>query len=240
MAYRGLGTQAVVDEVSRRFPGATVLRWDSDAARRPEEYERLLTRFRSGEAQVLVGTQMIAKGLHFPSVTVVGVVLADVGLNIPDYRAGERAFQLLFQVAGRAGRGPQKGVVVIQTYQPDNYAVRAAAAQDYRRFYAQEAAYRKEQGNPPFSELIKMLYTHANRAMCEREAMRVSEALRRERDSRGYSDVEVLGPTPAYPARLRGRYRWQLILRGAKPRALLGRLAGSPGWVVDVDPVGMG
>ncbi len=240
MAYYGVGTQAVVEEVSRRFPDVTVLRWDRDAVKRPDEYERLLTRFRSGEAQVLVGTQMIAKGLHFPSVTVVGVVLADVGLNVPDYRAGERAFQLLFQVAGRAGRGPAKGVVVIQTYQPDNYAVRAAAAQEYRRFYAEEAAYRKEQGNPPYGGLIRMLYTHTNRAMCEREAMRVTEGLRRERDSWGYSDVEVLGPTPAYPARLRGRYRWQLILRGAKPRALLDRLAVPPGWVVDVDPVGPG
>ena len=119
-------------------------------------------------------------------------------------------------------------------------AVRAAAAQDYPRFYAQEVAYRKEQGTPPFSELIRMLCTHTNRAICEREAMRVSEGLRLERDSRGYSDVEVLGPTPAYPARLRGSYRWQVILRGAKPRALLDRLTVPPGWVVDVDPVGMG
>jgi primosomal protein N' (replication factor Y) len=240
MAYYGVGTQGVVHEISRVFPGVEVMRWDRDSAKRPAEHERLLHRFRSGEAQVLVGTQMIAKGLHFPAVTVVGVVSADVGLNIPDYRAGERAFQLLCQVAGRAGRGPSKGTVVIQTFQPDSYAIKAAATQDYLRFYPEEIAYRREQGNPPFGELIRLLYAHTNVALCEREAMRMSEGLRRERDSWGYSDIEVLGPTSAYPARLKGHYRWQVILRGAGPRRLLGQATLPRGWVVDVDPVGLG
>ena len=240
MAYYGVGTQAVAEEVTRRFPGARVLRWDRDTASRPEEYESLLQRFRSGEAQVLVGTQMIAKGLHFPAVTVVGVVSADVGLNVPDYRGGERAFQLLCQVAGRAGRGPGGGTVVLQTYQPDSYAIKAAATQDYPRFYEQEIAHRREQGNPPFGRLIRLLYTHTNRAVCERDALSLSDALRRERDAGGYSDIEILGPTPAYPTRVRGHYRWQLVLRGAQPRTLLDRLPSPSGWVVDVDPVGLG
>ena len=240
MAYYGVGTQGVVHEISKVFPGVEVMRWDRDSAKRPADDETLLERFRSGEAQVLVGTQMIAKGLHFPAVTVVGVVSADVGLNVPDYRAGERAFQLLCQVAGRAGRGPSKGEVVVQTFQPDNYAIKAAATQDYRRFYTEEIAYRREQGNPPFGELIRLLYAHTNSALSEREAMRVSEGLRRERDSWGYSDIEVLGPTPAYPARLKGHYRWQVLLRGAGPRRLLGQQPLPQGWVVDVDPVGVG
>ena len=240
MAYYGVGTQAVVDEVGRQFPGARVLRWDSDSAKNPKSYQALLDGFRSGEAQVLVGTQMVAKGLHFPSVTLVGVVSADVGLNIPDYRAGERVFQLLCQVAGRAGRGPSGGRVIVQTYQPDNYAIKAAAAQDYRPFYRKEIAYRREQGNPPFSRLIRLLYIHSNRALCEREALRLSEVLRGERDSRGQSDIEVLGPTPAYPARLRGHHRWQVMLRGARPRSLLDVVTVPRGWLVDVDPVGLG
>ena len=240
MAYRGLGTQSVVSEVRSLHPEAHVLRWDRDSARSARDYESLLERFRSGEAQVLVGTQMIAKGLHFPSVTLVGVVSADTGLNLPDYRAAERAFQLLCQVAGRAGRGQSKGRVVIQTFQPDNYAIRAATTQDYRRYFGQEIAYRREQRSPPFSKLIRLMYAHTNRAACEREALRVSEGLRRERDSWGYSDVEVLGPMPAYPARVRGHYRWQFHLRGPNPRTLLDGLTLPRGWLVDVDPVGLG
>ena len=237
MSYYGVGTQKVAEEVSRLFPEAEVLRWDRDATRTPKQYQEFLDRFRSGDAQVLVGTQMIAKGLHFPSVTLVGVVSADVGLNIPDYRAGERAFQLLCQVAGRAGRGEMAGTVIIQTYQPDNYAVQAAAAQDYERFYRQEIEFRAEQANPPFSKLIRLIHSNTNRAACEREAVRFARSLRRHRDSWGHSDIELLGPTPAYPARLRGHYRWHLIMRGPQPRVLLDRVAIPQGWVVDIDPV---
>ena len=237
LSYRGLGTESVMEEVAARFPLAKILRWDRDATRGPRASEQLLASFRSGQAQILVGTQMIAKGLHFPSVTLVGVVSADVGLNIPDYRAGERAFQLLCQVAGRAGRGPSAGRVIVQTYQPDNYAIQAAAAQDYQSFYRQEMAFRREQTNPPFSKLIRLLYAHANRALCEREARRMADLIRQERDAWGYSDIDLLGPTPAYPARLRGRYRWHLVLRGPEPRILLDRVTIPTGWSVDIDPV---
>ena len=239
LSYYRAGTEAVAEEVSRRFPGSKVLRWDRDATRSPRAHEELLARFRSGEAQVLVGTQMIAKGLHVPSVTLVGVVSADVGLNIPDYRSGERAFQLLCQVAGRAGRGRSAGRVVVQTYQPDNYAVQAAAAQDYQRFYRHEMAFRREQANPPFGRLVRLLYTHTNRAACEREALRLAESIGRQRDAWGYSDTDLLGPTPAYPARLRGHYRWHLVLRGPEPRTLLDRITVPRGWTVDIDPVAL-
>ena len=240
MSFYGVGTQTVAEEVERHFPGVGVLRWDRDSTKKQADYEGLLDRFRSGEAQVLVGTQMIAKGLHFPSVTLAGVVSADVGLYVPDYRAGERAFQLLLQVAGRAGRGQEPGKAIIQTYQPDNYAIRAATTQDFPGFYREEIEYRRQQGSPPFNRLIRMLYSHTNRAICEREAYRVSEHLRRERDSWGYSDVDLLGPMPAYPARIRGHYRWQLILRAPNPRVLLDKLTMPQGWTVDVDPVGLG
>ena len=237
--YYGVGTQAVVDEVSGRYPDTEVLRWDSDVTGNPKTYVELLRRFRSGEARILVGTQMIAKGLHFPRVSLVGAVSADVGLNIPDYRAGERAFQLLCQVAGRAGRGQVAGRVIIQTYQPDNYAIRAAAAQDYKAYYREEVAFRKEAGNPPFSRLIRLLYTHANSARCERSAVRLYQMMKRQRDEWGLSDIDLLGPTPAYPPRLRGQYRWHLVLRGVEPRLLLDKVAVPPGWVVDIDPVAL-
>ena len=239
LSYYRAGTEAVVEEVSRRFPESKVLRWDRDTTRSPRAHEELLARFRSGEAQVLVGTQMIAKGLHIPSVTLVGVVSADEGLNIPDYRSGERAFQLLCQVAGRAGRGQSAGRVIVQTYQPDNYAVQAAAAQDYQRFYRHEMAFRWEQANPPFGRLVRLLYAHTNRAVCEREALRLAEDIGQQRDAWGYSDTELLGPTPAYPARLRGHYRWHLVLRGPEPRTLLDRMTVPKGWIVDIDPVAL-
>ncbi len=238
LSYYGVGTETVVDEVRQSFPEARVLRWDRDATKRPGDYEQLLNSFRGGEAQVLVGTQMIAKGLHFPSVALVGVVSADVGLNVPDYRAGERTFQLLCQVAGRAGRGDFEGRVVVQTYQPDNYAVRAGAVQYYLPFYRHEMELRREQGNPPYSKLVRLMYAHTNRAFCQRQALDLSNLLRQERDAWGYTDAEVLGPTPGYPPRVRGRYRWQLVLRAPEPRILLDKVTVPQGWVVDIDPIG--
>ena len=239
LSYYGVGTQSVAQEVSERFPGIKVLRWDRDVTGAPRAHGDLLNQFRSGEAQVLVGTQMIAKGLHFPSVTLVGVVSADVGLNMPDYRSGERAFQLLCQVSGRAGRGERLGRVLVQTYQPDSYAIQAAAAQNFDRFYRHEIAFRREQGNPPFGKLIRLIYAHTNRTHCEREASRLAGVLGQERDAWGFSEIEVLGPTPAYPARLRGRYQWHLVIRGPDPRALLDRVTVPPNWTVDIDPVAL-
>ena len=237
LRYYGIGTELVADEVARRYPDVGVLRWDRDIATSPKAHEELLMRFRSGEAQVLVGTQMIAKGLHFPSVSLVGVVSADVGLTVPDYRAGERAFQLLHQVSGRAGRGSSDGKVIIQTFQPENYTIQSAAEQDYQAFYLREMAYRRQQGNPPYSSLIRLLYTHTNQAKCESEAVRLAGLLRERQAEWGITDVEALGPVPAFPSRLRGRYRWHIILRGPTPRTLLDKVDILRGWTVDIDPV---
>ena len=235
----GIGTEAVAKEVATRFPDAGVLRWDRDMATSPKAHEEIMMRFRSGEAQVLVGTQMIAKGLHFPSVSLVGVVSADVGLTIPDYRAGERAFQLLHQVAGRAGRGSSDGKVIIQTFQPENYAIQSAAAQDYQAFYLREMAYRRQGRNPPYGRLIRMLYSHTSQAKCESEAMKIAAQLRQQQAEWDINEIEVLGPTPAFPTRLRGRYRWHIILRGTDPRQLLDRIDVPRNWSVDIDPVAL-
>ncbi len=239
LRHYGIGTEAVANEVATRFPDAGVLRWDRDMAASPKAHEEIMMRFRSGEAQVLVGTQMIAKGLHFPSVSLVGVVSADVGLTIPDYRAGERAFQLLHQVAGRAGRGSSDGKVIIQTFQPENYAIQSAADQDYQAFYLREMAYRRQGRNPPYGRLIRMLYSHTSQAKCESEAIRIAAQLRQQQAEWDINEIEVLGPTPAFPTRLRGRYRWHIILRGTDPRQLLDRIDVPRNWSVDIDPVAL-
>ena len=239
LSLYGIGTQSVASEVEREFPQARVLRWDRDATRHAREYEELLSKFRSGDADIIVGTQMIAKGLHLPGVTLVGVVLADVGLGIPDYRSGERTFQLLCQVAGRSGREHDGGRVVFQTYQPENYAIRAAAAQDYELYYIAEMRYRREQRNPPYSSLIRLVYGHTNAAMAESRSRELANSLRQAQSEADLADVDILGPTPPYPSRLRGRYRWHIVLRGPNPRALLDLVEVPREWTVDVDPVAL-
>ena len=235
--YLGLGTQRVVQDLRQLAPGVSVLRWDRDVAGSTQGQESLLERFAKSEAQILVGTQMVAKGLHVEAVTLVGVILADVGLHLPDFRAGERVFQLLCQVAGRAGRGAAGGTAIVQTYRPDQYAVAAAASQDYPDFYQQEIDFRRSQRLPPFTRLIHLVFAHTNAGRCQREAQRLARALRHQRDTWAISEVDLLGPAPAYPARLRGRYRWHLLLRGPEPRLLLDKIELPPGWTVDVDPV---
>ena len=219
-------------------PGTqNVLRWDSDVTRRTKDYFNLLNEFRKSDSQVLVGTQMIAKGLHFPEVTLVGVILADLGLNIPDFKAPERAFQLLYQVAGRAGRGIKKGEVIIQTFQPDNYVISASSAQNYEQFYKSELELRRKNSNPPFSKLIRLSYAHVNRSRAEKESFRLSDLIRIQRDKAGFSNIEILGPTPGYPSKIRGRFKWNVVLKGPELRNFFSTIDIPQGWVVDVDPI---
>ena len=233
--FLGLGTQRVVEEVQRRFPGARILRWDRDAITHRRAHQEITRKFQEGETDLLVGTQMLTKGLHFPGVTLVGVLLADLGLNVPDFRAGERVFQVLCQVAGRAGRGALPGQVVVQTYNPEHYAIRHAAAQDYEGFYHQEMEYRRQELSPPFSRLVRLVYQDSSEGRCQSQSQALARSLARTRDARG-EVVDILGPAPAYPARVPGRYRWHLVLRGAQPAALLEGLELPQGWTVDVDP----
>ena len=233
----GVGTQKLVEEVRVLLPDARVLRWDRDTASTVAAHAELLRSFQAGEADILVGTQMIAKGLDMPSVTLVGVVLADLGLNLPDFRAPERTFQLLTQVAGRAGRGHERGSVIIQTYEPEHYAVQAAVRQDYRGFYTREIALRRAHGNPPVARLVRLLFGHSRPDRARNEAHRLASALRRAAREWDIGGVDVVGPAPSYPPRVRGAWRWHLFVRGADPRLLLDKIDLPPGWIVDVDPV---
>ena len=232
----GIGTQRVVDEVAQLMPGVTIERWDADASRGGSGPEETMRRLASGEIQVLVGTQMVAKGLDVPNVTLVGVILADVGLHLPDFRAGERAFGLLCQVAGRAGRGLAPGKVVIQTYNPDHYAVVAASQQDYSELYQQEIESRHQQSNPPFNRLVHLVYHDINANDCQHQATETARLFRLKVSTHGLSDVEVIGPAPGIPQRVRGHYRWHVTLRGRNLHRFLEGMKFASNWTVDVDP----
>ena len=239
LKFLGAGTQKLEQEAGYAFPQAKLARWDSDITRGKHSHQEILAGFRAHEADILIGTQMVAKGLDLPLVTLVGVVNADTSLNLPDFRAGERTFQLLCQVAGRAGRGALGGQVFIQTYSPDHYVIQAAARHDYASFYEQEINYRRKLRNPPFSRLVLLSYSHPNDILCQREAERMQQLLIAETEAKGIADLSLIGPAPAFIHRLRGRFRWQIILRGSEPSALLSHLTIPQGWTVDVDPVGL-
>lgn len=239
LKFLGIGTQRVADEVKRLLPKTSLLRWDRDVTTKRYAHERLLSSFRDHKADILIGTQMIAKGLDLPQVTLAGIISADTGLNLPDFRAGERTFQLLCQVAGRAGRGFKAGKVIIQTYSPENYAIQSAAKHDYVGFYNQEIAYRRQYNYPPFSHFIRLVYYHTNNDLCRREAERVRDTILNEQERKGITNLSLIGPIPAFAARVRGRYRWQLILRGSDPAQVLSGITLPQGWTLDVDPVGV-
>ena len=215
------------------------MRWDSDTAAGARAHQQIAERFGSHEADILIGTQMVAKGLDMPLVTLVGIVNADTGLFLPDFRAGERTFQLICQVAGRAGRGENKGRVIVQTFSPEHYAVTAAVNQDYRHFYEREVGYRKMLRNPPFARLTRLIFSHANNGFAQQEASRLKQEILTGIQSQGHPNAAIIGPAPAFISRLRGRYRWQVVLRADNPQALLAPLTLPRGWTVNVDPVGL-
>ena len=233
----GTGTQRVVDEVTGLLPGVRVQRWDSDTARSGLDPGETLRRFQSGKIQVLVGTQVVAKGLDVANVTLVGVILADVGLHLPDFRSAERSFGLLCQVAGRAGRGQAPGRVFIQTYNPEHYAIAAAAKQDYVDLYQREIGFRRQLGNPPFNSLVHLVFQNPTEAACQSNATNAARMLRQRADVQGLTSIEVVGPAPGMPSRLRGRFRWHLVLRGPDLHRFLEGTSFPPGTTVDVDPV---
>jgi primosomal protein N' (replication factor Y) len=232
--YLGGGTQRVEEEVRRRFPAFRVGRLDRDIVERRGAAERVIDAFASGRLDVLVGTSLVTKGLDIPAVTLVGVVSADVALNLPDERATERTYQLLSQAVGRAGRGDRPGRAIIQSYQPEHPAIRAVVEDDAGAFYDAELALRRRFGSPPFGRLVKLTVGLADREAVVREAEAMAERLRLRARERG-SDTTVVGPAPAYITRRADRWRWNLVLRGLDPRLLLdGGL--DPPWSVDVDP----
>jgi primosomal protein N' (replication factor Y) (superfamily II helicase) len=235
--FFGAGTENVEEAVKSEFPEARTLRWDRDVTGAKGSHEAILAKFVAHEADVLIGTQMIAKGLDLPLVTLVGVIAADVGLFLPDFRAGERTFQLLTQVAGRAGRSALGGQVIVQTYHPDHYAVVTASHHDYESFYRQEIAFRREQGYPPVRRLARLVYYHTKRAQAQAEATRLADLLWAEIARLELPDTDLLGPAPCFFSMQRGAYRWQVIVRSPDPAALLRRVPAPLGWRMDIDPV---
>jgi primosomal protein N' (replication factor Y) len=232
----GAGTRQVETEVQRQFPGARTLRWDRDAVEEAGEQDILLEHFVSHRADVLIGTQMIAKGLDLPRVTLVGMVLADIGLLLPDFRAPERVFQVLLQVAGRAGRADRPGTAVLQTYLPEHYALTHAAAHDYPGFAAEELKNRRRLGYPPYQKLVRMVVTHVDEAEARRKAEAMAQMLRARIVEQERLETSLIGPVPCFFDKVRGRYRWQIVVRGPQPAALID-LPITDGWQVDVDPV---
>jgi primosomal protein N' (replication factor Y) len=215
--YVGEGTEQIEELLRKRFPRLRIGRIDRDTKSRRHEFEKTLLDFSKGEIDLLVGTQMLAKGHDFPNVTLVGVVSVDAGLALPDFRAAERAFQLITQVAGRAGRGDLPGRVLIQTYHPHHYALRHATAQDYQGFYDEEIRHRRNHGYPPFAVLALLLVRHKD----DDRARRISQELRKclLEANRDHA-VRILGPAPAPLARLRGEHRIQLLIKSRSRKQL--------------------
>jgi primosomal protein N' (replication factor Y) len=238
--YLGGGTQRVEEEVKAAFPNLRVGRLDRDIAEHKGAVQRVLDAFSEGRLDVLVGTSLVAKGLDIPEVTLVGVVSADIALNLPDERAAERTYQLLTQAVGRAGRGDLPGLAIIQTYQPDHPAIQAVATGEAAAFYDAELEVRRRFGSPPFGRLVKLTVALPDHLAAEHEASAMAERLRASAASRAAAagngfGVAVLGPAPAYIARRAGRWRWNVVLRGDRPLDLLDPPPGAP-WSIDVDP----
>ncbi len=248
--YGGFGTQKLETEIRSRFPDASVLRMDTDTMQGPGAHERALSRFRAGEVDILLGTQMIAKGLDFPNVTLVGVINADTALHLPDFRASERTFHLITQVAGRTGRSEKGGRVIIQTFSPDHPAIMAAARHDYENFVVQELPIRKLLGYPPYSSMIRIVIRGENESKTLDFAQNFAAELAKRRAPQHClepSQGKILGPAPAPFAKLRGFFRFHIHLHAANGERLretvrdvsLSMKSNDVQWIVDVDPLDM-
>ncbi|MBR6126508.1 primosomal protein N' [bacterium] len=214
LSTSGVGTQKIETLIKELYPEARVERIDSDILTKKNAHIELLTRFQKKEIDILVGTQMIAKGLDNPNVTLVGVLSADSGFSVPDYRASERGFQLLTQVAGRAGRGEYKGKVLFQTYNPEYYAFQTAKSQDYEKFFDTEIKSREEFDYPPFSQIVRLILSSQNNFRAEKSAMEIAMRFSTMTDKFGFSEyLEVLGPTPCVIEKLNGFYRFQILIK---------------------------
>ncbi len=231
----GAGVEQVEQLLAEKFPDAQVLRMDAETVAERGEHERMLSSFARHDADILIGTQMIAKGLDFPDVQLVGILLADVGINFHDYRVDEHAFQILTQVAGRAGRSTKRGLAVLQTFQPDRYSIRAAAMNSYDVFYKRELKFRREAGYPPFSRMVRIEFAETDNEKSEAEAFQTADFLREKIQKYQLNATRLIGPAPCYFPRLNNRYRWHIILRGPDPVSVLQGLDLSH-YKIEVDP----
>ena len=234
----GLGSEKVEAEVKTTFPSARTLRWDWETTRTKDSHEMIISHFAAHRADVLIGTQMLAMGLDLPLVTLVGIVLAEVGLNLPDPFAAERTFDLLTQVSGRAGRSSLGGQVVLQTFQPENYAILAASHHDYSSFYALELEERRKLGYPPFNRLVRLEIRDADAAKAETSARAMAEKIIHWIETEGRRETTLIGPVSCFFAKMGGLFRWQIILRGPNPASLI-EDKKLTGWRVEVDPVSL-
>ena len=239
--YFGMGTERVESELHRYFPESITERMDTDTTKKRGSHDKVLGRFKKHAINILVGTQMIAKGLDFPKVTLVGVVSADTTLNLPDFRASERTFNLLTQVAGRAGRGDEGGEVIIQTYTPHHYAITAASQHDYHSFYIKEIGIRNELELPPFVNIIRVVFKSRKDQLAKDTANSLAEVIKK-----AIKGVKILGPAPAVVSRIRNKYIWNIVLKTRSQEEFTLRLkdilkgfkkSSSVSIIVDVDPV---
>jgi primosomal protein N' (replication factor Y) (superfamily II helicase) len=231
--YLGTGTQKIESELPKLFPNARVLRADRDTTTLRGAHQEIYDHFRKGKADILIGTQIIAKGLDLPNVSLVGVLLADIGLHLPDFRSGEKVFSLLTQVAGRCGRGNIPGEVVIQTYTPEHPAIIAARTHDYKKFYATEILERKNTNWPPFKKIVKFIFVDVNEQNAKTAAQKFMQQLQ-------YLGETQVWLAPALIAKLHNKYHYHVIWKGGDPRKLLAKISSLDGVRVDVDPVNLG
>ena len=234
----GLGSEKVEADVQAMFPNVRTLRWDWDTTRQKDAHEIILAHFSNHQADVLVGTQMLAKGLDLPLVTLVGIVLADVGLNLPDPFASERVFQTLTQVAGRAGRSSLGGKVILQTFMPEHYAIQYAAQHDVNGFYERELEYRRQLGYPPYARLVRLEYRHVDPLKAEEESQKTATRLRDRIVAEKRHQTELVGPVPSFFSKVEGIHRWQIVVRGPDPASLLRDLKLRD-WRIEVDPISL-
>jgi primosomal protein N' (replication factor Y) len=236
-------------EVKSRFPAAQIARMDSDTMRRPGSHERVLSAFRNGEVQILLGTQMIAKGLDFPNVLLVGVINADSALHFPDFRAAERTFQLVTQVAGRTGRGSRGGRVIVQTFTPEHPAIQAASRHDYQQFAETEMVQRRKYGYPPLGSVARIIVRGPQEETAEAFADTLVDRLEASRNQLG-TEVRILGPAPPPIAKLRGKFRFHIMLQAAASKPLGETIRQAVAdlkaptkeeiqYVIDIDPMDM-
>ena len=210
--FFGAGTERVEEEVRRYFKNARILRMDVDTTRAKDSHEKIYNAFKAREADILIGTQMVSKGLDFPNVTLVGILAADMSLNLPDYRAAERSFQIITQVAGRAGRGDKEGEVIVQTYTPEHYSLQYAKKYDYENFYEKEFTIRAMMGYPPFGRILLITGSGKNEDELRKQMIYLGEKVKEKAEE--FGGLEVLGPTPCIIYRIKENYRWQIIIKG--------------------------
>lgn len=210
--YFGIGTEKIEEEIKINFPKARVIRMDFDTTRKKNAHEQIYNSFKNGEADILVGTQMIAKGLDFKNVTLVGVIAADISLNLPDFRSSEKTFQLITQVGGRAGRGSKKGKVVVQTYSPEHWSIKCSTSNDYNSFFSEEIKIRENMNYPPFGKILAINLSSKNEELLIKSIQKVGIILNNRLE--GNDKIKILGPCPCILSKIKEYYRWQILIKG--------------------------